>query len=108
MNLRGQVISVMDLRLKLGIASTKTEETSVIILDLGNHQLGAVVDQVNSVQLLTKEEVSEKPVIDNSKIHEYITGVFRSENKLIVMLDIVRALSVEDKSVLSKNSQKAA
>lgn len=72
MNLRGQVISVMDLRQKLGIKNSKTDETSVIILDLGANQLGVVVDQVNSVQLLTKEEISEKPVVDNSKVHEYI------------------------------------
>jgi purine-binding chemotaxis protein CheW len=108
MNLRGQVISVVDLRQKLGIKTTKTEETSVIILDVGNNYLGVVVDQVNSVQLLTSEQVSEKPSVDGSKAHEYITGVFRSENKLILVLDLVRALSVDDRSAISKSQAKVA
>jgi purine-binding chemotaxis protein CheW len=108
MNLRGQVISVMDLRLKLGLKTMKSEETSVIILDLGGHNLGVVVDQVNSVQLLTKEEISNKPVVENSKTHEYITGVFRKEEKLILLLDIAKALSIEDRSAMAKQQQKVA
>jgi purine-binding chemotaxis protein CheW len=105
MNLRGQVISVMDLRIKLGIKPTTTEETSVIILDFGESQLGVVVDQVNSVQLLTKDDVAEKPAVDGSKAHEYILGVLRRENHLVLLLDIAKALSVE--SLLKKTAAAA-
>ena len=108
MNLRGQVISVMDLRLKLGIKAGKTDETSVVILDLGDHQLGVVVDQVNSVLLLGGEEISDRPGIDNSKAFDYITGVFRKNEKLIFVLDIARALSVEDRSTFAKNNSNVA
>lgn len=108
MNLRGQVISVMDLRQKLSIKSPNTEETSVIILDLGDYNLGVVVDKVNSVQMLNQEDISEKPIVENNKAHDYITGVFRKEDKLILLLDIAKALSVEDRTTVSKNSKKAA
>ena len=65
------------------------------------------IDSIKRLQ--PKEEISEKPVVDNSKVHEYITGVFRNEDRLILMLDIARALSVEDRSALSKqHSAKAA
>lgn len=108
MNLRGQVISVMDLRQKLSIKSPNTEETSVIILDLGDYNLGVVVDKVNSVQMLNQEDISEKPIVESNKAHDYITGVFRKEDKLILLLDIAKALSVEDRTTVSKNSKKAA
>lgn len=107
-NLRGQVIPIMDLRLKFGIKISKNEETSVMILDLGQSQLGVVVDQVNSVQNLTQEDISEKPVLDKSKMHDYITGVFRNQSKLILMIDIARALSLDDKTVLTKQTSKVA
>lgn len=108
MNLRGQVISVMDLRQKLGIKTTNTDETSVIILDLGNYNLGVVVDCVNSVQMLTAQDITEKPVVENSKTYEHITGVFRKNERLILLLDISKALSVEDKSAATKKLTKAA
>jgi purine-binding chemotaxis protein CheW len=108
MNLRGQVISVMDLRQKLGIKTTNTDETSVIILDLGSYNLGVVVDCVNSVQMLTAQDITEKPVVENSKTYEHITGVFRKNERLILLLDILKALSVEDKTAATKKLTKAA
>lgn len=108
MNLRGSVISVMDLRQKLGIKPVPSDETGVIILDLGDYYLGVVVDSVNSVQSLEENEISEKPVMDNQKSYEYISGVFRKENKLVLLVDIAKALSVEDRSALGqKNLAKA-
>jgi purine-binding chemotaxis protein CheW len=105
MNLRGQIISVMDLRVKLGIKAVASQETTVIILDLGTGSLGVIVDKVNSVQVLTKDMIAEKPMIEQSKAHDYITGVFRREGALILVLDIAKALSVEDRSALKQIQQ---
>lgn len=107
MNLRGQVLTVMDLRLKLGIKNARTEETAVIILDLGDYHLGVMVDQVNSVVELNDSDVSEKPPVDSSKIAEAITGVFRKQDKLILMLDVYKSLSLEDRKSI-KNEIKVA
>lgn len=106
MNLRGSVISVMDLRLKLGIKSASQQETTVIILDLGDYQLGVVVDRVNAVLPLTAEQIGPKPVVESSKSTEYITGVFRKEERLVLLLDIAKALVVEDRSAMAANGYK--
>jgi purine-binding chemotaxis protein CheW len=109
MNLRGQVISIIDLRTKLGIKPNDKAETSVIICDLGSVCLGAVVDSINSVLSPTEADVSETPEIQSSKNTEYITGVYRKDKQLIVFLDIVKSLSVEDHKAVQKNSkQKSA
>lgn len=108
MNLRGQVISVMDLRLKLGVKAAGGDETAVIILDLGAHRVGMVVDRVDSVQQIQPNEETEKPALENSKAGDYVVGVFRREDRLILVLDVARALSLEEKAMISKTGSKVA
>jgi len=104
MNLRGQVISVIDLRKKFAIKPKETSETAIIICDLGAVSLGVVVDSVNAVLLANASEISERPEIDNTKRTEFITGVYRKDNKLILLLDIAKALSLEDQKAISQNA----
>lgn len=68
MNLRGQVISVIDLRKKFSINTKNTEETSVIILDLKNHFLGVVVDSVTSVLAIKNSDILEISILFNFEI----------------------------------------
>jgi len=96
MNLRGQVISVLDLRTKLSIKPLNSPETAVIICDLDPLTIGVVVDSINSVITPESDEVSDKPEIQ-SKASDFITGVFRKDKNLVLFLDIARALSVQDK-----------
>src|SRR4051812_41249332 len=58
MNLRGQVISVMDLRQKLGVKPSQSSETAVIICDLNSLSIGVVVDSINSVLNPVEAELS--------------------------------------------------
>lgn len=108
MNLRGQVISVIDLRKKFSMTAKSNEETSVIILDLKSQFLGVVVDSVNSVLPIKNSEILEKPMIESSKSTEYITGVFRKNDHLVLLLDIFKTLSQEDKSAMQKSAPNKA
>jgi purine-binding chemotaxis protein CheW len=107
-NLRGSVISIMDLRVKFGIKSVATEETTVIILDFGDYQLGVVVDRVDSVVSLIASQISNKPHIESSKSTDYISGVYRQDQKLVLILDIAKALSVEDKKIAARPTEAKA
>jgi purine-binding chemotaxis protein CheW len=102
MNLRGSVISVMDLRLKMGVKSNQSGEATVIILDLGDYSLGVLVDKVNSVVMVDEKTLSQKPELGSSPMAEAIRGVFRKDNNLTLILDIAKALSVEDHTAASK------
>lgn len=109
MNLRGQVISVIDLRDKLGIANKQdSEETAVIIVDLEPIFLGVVVDSVNSVLNIKMTTVNETPQIESSKNSDYIEGVFRRDDSLILLLDIASVLDVEDKKAIETSMAKKA
>ncbi len=96
MNLRGQVISIMDLRKKLNLKESNSVETTVMILNFGKNQLGVMVDCVNYVVSLSDNDISEKPVVSSAHNTDYISGVYRKDNELILILDIVKALSVEE------------
>ncbi|MBY0553319.1 chemotaxis protein CheW [bacterium] len=108
MNLRGNVISVMDLRIKIGVKSANTDETSVMILDLGSYLLGVVVDKINAVLTLNESDISERPILESTKSTDYIENVYRSKDQLVLLISIAKALSLEDQTHLSNQTIKAA
>ena len=107
MNLRGQIISVIDLRNKLAIKPKVNSETAVIICDLGENSIGVVVDSINSVLHPSPDQVTEKPEIQSQRNTEYIKGVYRLEHELVLLLDIAQALSLGDHQLLAKSSPQA-
>lgn len=107
MNLRGQVISVIDLRTKLKIGKPDiTPETTIIIMDFAPLCLGVIVDSVDSVAMYESKDLSEPPDTDSSMKADYITGVARSENSLTLILDLKAMLNTNDFKVIK--NQKAA
>ena len=107
-NLRGQVISVIDLRSKLQLSKAEDgPETSIIILDHASLCLGVIVDSINSVLALSSNDLSAPPDATDLK-EAYLTGVARQENRLTLILDIGATLSIQDLNILSHNHKKAA
>jgi purine-binding chemotaxis protein CheW len=72
---------------------------------LGSFSLGVVVDSINCVLSPNPADISEKPEIQSTSSTEYITGVFKTQDKLIVFLDITRALSPSDHKAISQAGQ---
>jgi purine-binding chemotaxis protein CheW len=108
MDLRGIVISVLDLRVKMKI--TKKEngtETSIVILDHGSEPVGVIVDSVDYVANLMPSEISAPPKIHGGTNGEFITGVFSKEKQMILLLDIEASLGAEDLKFIKKQSQAA-
>lgn len=107
MNLRGQVVSILDLRLKFGMKNVKTaEETAVVILDLNDTFLGVVVDSVNTVMNLLESDIHPAPKLDGNHTVEYVLGVARAQEKLTLLLDIAKTLNVEDIAVINREVRK--
>lgn len=87
-NLRGQIISLYDLRLKLGLKRNIHEKTIAIILDSENASAGVVVDSVDSVLTLEDDQISPPTKIDSSNMGRNIKGVCKHDSKLILVIDI--------------------
>lgn len=107
MNLRGQVISVVDLRKKLKVEAKQDKEEAVIIVDIGGMNIGVVVDSINKVLAFSSDEVSEMPEVENQINTQFIFGVYKKENSLTVLLDIAKVLDLKDMEAIS-GSKKVA
>jgi purine-binding chemotaxis protein CheW len=107
MNLRGQVISVVDLRKKLKIETSMNKEEAVIIVDIGGMNIGVVVDSINKVLAFSSEDVSEMPEVESQNNTQYIFGVYKKESSLTILLDIAKVLDLKDMEAIS-SAKKAA
>lgn len=106
MNLRGQIISIIDLRVKLKIKPRENKkEEAVLIVDISGVSMGLIVDSINKVLWIKMASVVEVPEIKSQMNAKYIQGVHQSEGKLTILMDIVRILDLED---IKRLSDKAA
>lgn len=102
MNLRGQVLSIIDLRKRMKIAPQEANsETAVIIVDLDFTQLGVVVDSINRVIAIEDEDFSPPPEIESNPSTEFVTGCYKSDNSLVLFLDVDKILDCEDKQLIN-------
>lgn len=97
MNLRGQVISIFDLRKKLNIKPMdKASENAVIIIDINGVNVGIVVDEVNSVQSIGPDEMGEAPQMEKKHVNKYLYGVARKNERLVLLIELKKVLDIED------------
>jgi len=108
MNLRGQVISVIDLKKKFAIKAKQATDQAVIIFDIEGVALGVSVDSVDSVANVSKEELTDKPDLVFPQGADSLVGVFRKDEKLVLMLDLVKTFTQDEKLMLKTTSSKAA
>ncbi len=94
MNLRGKVIPVVNLRSKLGFERTDhTKETCIIVIETIVGQVGMIVDSVRGVIELFANQIEPTPNLGNSAETEFVMGMGKLENTVIILIDIVKALS---------------
>jgi chemotaxis signal transduction protein/ABC-type nitrate/sulfonate/bicarbonate transport system substrate-binding protein len=100
-NLRGKVIPVIDLRLRLGLqAAEYTDRTCIIVVETqapdGLVKTGIVVDSVTEVVNLTADNIEPTPAFGTSLDTSYIMGMAKVDEKVKVLLDIDQVLSEEE------------
>lgn len=108
MNLRGQIISVLDLRKKMGVTPKENAEIAVIIIEFSGHQVGLVVDSINSVLSPLQSELQPRPEMMGGKNADSVSAVYTKESRIVMLLDILKSLGAEDKSAFEKAQAKAA
>lgn len=93
-NLRGEVIPVMSLRLKMGLEADEfTKATRIIIIKLEQHEaIGIIVDEVKEVMTLETEQI-EKMSYDKEEKKMFVYGVGKLEDNLVSLLDLNAVLA---------------
>lgn len=102
-NLRGQIIPIVDLRKRFGLdTQTATEETRIIVVELGNGMvIGLIVDAVREVERIPSESILPPPALVAGSIgSEYIKGISNHEDKMIVHIDMRKVFNSSEMSAL--------
>lgn len=95
-NLRGEIIAVVDLGKQFGLSLLeKLEKTSrIIVVELGDKTVGMLVDEVPEVLKISKEDIEPTPEVIQSQVHEdYIKGVGKIGERLLILLDLEKILA---------------
>ncbi|NMB08984.1 MAG: chemotaxis protein CheW [Tissierellia bacterium] len=92
-NLRGEVIPVIDLRKKLGMETKDIDRNSRIIVVSSNEiYAGLIVDTSSEVLEIDKENIDKPPTDENDEFIDYINGIGKTDNRLIILLDLIKIL----------------
>jgi Chemotaxis signal transduction protein len=97
-NLRGKILVVVDLNKRLGFPSKESDTLSrIIIVEVKDTVIGMLVNSVKEVMRLSLSSIEPTPEMIKSKINaEYLTGVGKTGNRLIILLNLARVLGEEE------------
>ncbi len=96
-NLRGNVVTVVDTRKRLGLSVREADEsTRIVVIEIDEQVLGIMVDSVAQVADLRESEIEYAPNVGNDDSSKYIQGVSNQENELLILLDMEKMFSHED------------
>ena len=96
-NLRGKIVSVIDLRKKLKLdGAVRDKKNRILVTELDGRIVGLIVDEVSEVLRLNPANVENPPDMVNSAGAEYITGIGKLEDRIILLLDLGRVLNAEE------------
>lgn len=101
-NLRGQIIPVIDMRKRFGLASaTRDQHTRIIVVEIQSLRAGFIVDAVSEVLRIPAGTVEPAPPMVAGIDSEFIRGVGKLDDRLLILLDLERLFSDMEKRQLA-------
>lgn len=85
-SLRGRILPVYDVAARIGVRTEVSEQTKIVIAEIGTETAGVIVDSVEEVLTVTEEQISAAPTADNSLIQ----AIIRVEGRLVALLTLDR------------------
>lgn len=100
-NLRGNIIPVIDLRKRFGMETREySKETRIIVVDIDGNTIGLIVDSVSEVLRLPAGTVEPPPSVVSNIESEYINGVGKLDDRLLILLNLNKILTVHEIGML--------
>jgi purine-binding chemotaxis protein CheW len=95
MNLRGEVIPIVDLRKKLGLSEKEVNSSSrVIVVSKNDVKVGLLVDSSSEVIEIDKNDIDNPPSTGNKDFKDYIKGIGKVNKRLIILIDLEKLLDL--------------
>ena len=96
-NLRGNVVTVIDTRMRFGLESREPDDASrIVVIEAQDQVAGILVDSVAEVINVARGEVDTAPNVGNEDSSRYIHGVVSREQDLLILVDVNRLLTREE------------
>ncbi|WP_438463435.1 chemotaxis protein CheW [Marinomonas sp. PE14-40] len=96
-NLRGNVVTVVDSRVRFGLPdATISDDTRIIIVEHDNEQVGLLVDAVQEVFYLYQGEIEQSPSVGNDEAIMFIQGVYQKDDELVILLELDKFFESND------------
>lgn len=93
-NLRGNVVSVIDARSRFGLMTKENDDlTRIIVIEASSHTIGILVDSVAEVVDIDRSEIETAPNVGNEETSKYIDGVVSRGDQLLILVDLNKLLS---------------
>ncbi|MBM5572974.1 MULTISPECIES: chemotaxis protein CheW [Deefgea] len=100
-NLRGNIVPIVDLRIKFGLGNVIYDQfTVVIIINVSQRTMGIVVDGVSDVMTLAKDQLRAAPEFGSVLDTAYILGLGTVEDRMIILVDIEKLMTSADMALV--------
>jgi purine-binding chemotaxis protein CheW len=98
-NLRGQIIPVVDLHRRFGMAnSEKTNQSRIVVANVGSTKIGMIVSAVSEVLTIDDSCIENPPSMVCNINSSYIIGIANIDDRLIILLDLAKVLTIEEQT----------
>ncbi|AJQ95166.1 chemotaxis protein CheW [Gynuella sunshinyii] len=102
-NLRGNVVTVIDTRERFGLPSTEvTDNTRIVIIEADEQVVGILVDAVAEVVYLRQSEIETAPNVGNEESAKFIQGVCHKNDELLILVELEKMMSEEEWQEISE------
>ena len=108
-NLRGNIVPIVDLRMRFKLTNAEYNDTTVvIILNINNRTMGIVVDGVSDVLQLNSTQISPVPELVSNIDTKYLLGLGSVEERMLILVDIEQLMSSQEMNSVEAASEMAA
>lgn len=104
-NLRGRIIPVLDLRTRFGMPKAeRNDHNRIVVVEVHGQVIGFIVDRVHEVLRISSGIVEPAPEMVTSTQSDFVAGVGKLEDRLLILLDLARVVTADMVSSLSGQS----
>mgnify|MGYP005839027493 FL=1 len=107
-NLRGEIVPIIDLRKRFGLRQQENGvDTRIINVEMGDHLVGLIVDAVEEVLNIPSDVIEPPPDLVTTVDSAYLRGIAKLEERLVILLDLDRVLSTTEQQAIGRLSAEA-